>query len=173
MAGKRHAMRSFEAWPRPWTLQRLVRVSRYNVRVRPSRERIDRALGDWLRGAGRRGIVSAWLFGSVAEDRAHRESDVDIAVLLDRSRYSTAKSRFETRLRLIGDLSSALGRQVDVIVLNDAPPQFARRILTTGRPLVVADADADHAFLRLVLSRAADLEPFLRRMRRIKLAALA
>jgi predicted nucleotidyltransferase len=114
-----------------------------------------------------------YLFGSVAEDRAHRESDIDIAVLLDRAWYPTAKSRFEARLRLIGDLSSALGRQVDVIALNDAPPQFARRILTTGRPMFVADANADRAFLRIVLSRAADLEPFLRRMRRIKLAALA
>jgi predicted nucleotidyltransferase len=150
-----------------------ARASRYNARVRPAHTSLVRALSDRLADESPRGIVSVYLFGSVAEDRAHRESDVDIAVLLDRAWYPTAKSRFEARLRLIGDLSSALGRQVDVVALNDAPPQFARRILTTGRPMFVADANADRAFLRIVLSRAADLEPFLRRMRRIKLAALA
>lgn len=30
-------------------------------------------------------VVSAYLFGSHAEIRAHRDSDVDVAVLLDRS----------------------------------------------------------------------------------------
>jgi hypothetical protein len=36
-----------------------------------------------------------------------------------------------------------------------------------------ADPGADHAYVRDVQLRAADLEPFLRRMRRIKLDALA
>ena len=35
------------------------------------------------------------------------------------------------------------------------------------------DPDADHAFVRDVQLRAADLEPFLRRTRRLKLQALA
>lgn len=61
---------------------------------------------------------------------------------------------------------------MDVVILNDAPPQLARRILTVGRRIVLSDRDADHAFLRTTLSRAADLEPFLRRARRVKLAAI-
>ena len=35
-------------------------------------------------------IVSAYLFGSIAEGREHRDSDVDIGVLLDRRTTSTA-----------------------------------------------------------------------------------
>lgn len=44
-------------------------------------------------------IVSAYLFGSHAAGRAHRESDIDVAVLLDWARYPTARERFEARLR--------------------------------------------------------------------------
>jgi hypothetical protein len=42
-----------------------------------------------------------------------------------------------------------------------------------GRRLLCVDAEADHAFVRDVQLRAADLEPFLRRTRRLKLQALA
>jgi predicted nucleotidyltransferase len=119
------------------------------------------------------GLVSAYLFGSVASGRAHRESDVDVGVLLDRQKCPTAGQRFDVRLTLIGPLQSAVGRDVDLVVLNDAPPQLARHIMTTGQRLVVKDAERDHAQLRVTLSRAADLEPFLRRLRAVKLRALA
>ena len=45
--------------------------------------------------------------------------------------------------------------------------------MTEGRMLVVNDDEAEHAHRRLVLSRAADLEPFLRRTRQVKLRALS
>ena len=119
------------------------------------------------------GIVSAYLFGSEARARAHRESDVDVGVLLDRQVYPRRTDRFDARLRLIGILQATAGREVDLVILNDAPPQLARRIMTEGRRLVAADPALDHAHLCTMLSRAADLEPFLRRTRAVKLAALA
>jgi predicted nucleotidyltransferase len=122
--------------------------------------------------AGVPGIASAYLFGSLAEGRQHRESDADVGVLLDRRRYATRAARFDVRLRLTAPLQSALRRDVDVVILNDAPPQLARRILTRGRRIVMVDPDLDRTFLRTTLSRAADLEPFLRRARRTKLEAL-
>lgn len=118
------------------------------------------------------GLVSAYLFGSVASGRAHRESDLDLAVLLDRAKYPTPADRFELRLRLLGRLQKISGRNIDLVVLNDTPPHLARHIMTTGRRLVARDPEQDHAHLRLMLSRAADLEPFLRRARAVKLAAI-
>jgi len=119
------------------------------------------------------GLASAYLFGSMAAGRAHRESDIDVGVLLDCQRYPSARDRFDLRLILIGRLQGAARRDIDLIILNDAPPQLARHIMTTGRPLVVLDRVRDHGHLRMVLSRAADLEPFLRRARAVKLAAIS
>jgi predicted nucleotidyltransferase len=124
--------------------------------------------------AGRpRGLISAYLFGSVAAGHAHRESDVDVGILLDRQVYPRTADRFDAKLILIGHLRSAVRRDVDVVILNDAPPQLARRIMAPGHRVFTADVEADHAFRRTVLSRAADIEPFLRRTRRVKLQALA
>jgi predicted nucleotidyltransferase len=119
------------------------------------------------------GVISAYLFGSMANGRAHRESDVDVGLLLDRNVHATAADRFDVRLRLTGRLGSAVARDVDLVILNDAPPQLARHILTRGLRLMISNASADHDFLRTVLSRAADLQPFLNSTRRLKLVAIA
>ncbi len=116
-------------------------------------------------------VVSAFLFGSRVEGRGHRESDVDVAVLLrpelDR------RQRFETRLRLTSELIAALHfNDIDLVVLNDAPPLLARRIVLDGERVFCADAEADHAFRRDVQLRAADLAPFIERGRRALLAAV-
>ena len=128
-------------------------------------------LRDVLEGV--QGLVSAYFFGSIPEGREHRQSDVDVGVLLDRSVFPAAEDRFDARLVLLGLLTRATGREVDLVVLNDAPPHLARHIMFSGRPLVIADAARDRAHRRLVLSRAADLEPFLRRARAIKLESIA
>jgi hypothetical protein len=74
---------------------------------------------------------------------------------------------------MLGDLMAALGfSAVDLIVLNDVAPQLARAALG-GQRIFCANPEADHAFVRTTLSRAADLEPFLRRVRRLKLNAIA
>jgi predicted nucleotidyltransferase len=118
------------------------------------------------------GLVSAYLFGSYSLGRAHAESDVDIGVLLRHAKYPTARERFEARLLLIAELQRAVGREVDLVILNDAPPPLARRIVTAGRRVFDADPGADHAFVRDVQLRAADLAPFLRWTRQRKLAAI-
>jgi predicted nucleotidyltransferase len=130
------------------------------------------ALAAALGGGAVPGIVSAYLFGSEAEERAHRDSDLDVGVLLRHDEQPTAGERFEARLRLVAALGAAVGREVDVVILNDAPPLFARRIALSGRRIFCADAGRDHAFVRDVQLRAADVEPFVRRTRRVKLDAL-
>jgi len=119
-------------------------------------------------------VVSVYLFGSWAEGRVHRESDVDLGLLLDLSRLPTPKQRFEASLRFRGLVGRALASDnVDLVVLNDAPPLLGRRIVTQGRRIYCRDPELDHVFVRDVQLRAADLEPFLDRMRKIKLEALS
>jgi predicted nucleotidyltransferase len=63
------------------------------------------------------GIVAVYLFGSTARGLAGPESDVDVAVLFDR----TPPLRLTgPRFDLEGDLERALGGPVDLVVLNDA-----------------------------------------------------
>jgi predicted nucleotidyltransferase len=120
------------------------------------------------------GVASAYLFGSHAEGRAHRESDVDVGVLLQWARHPTRDDRFETMLRLGSDLISVLHHnEVDVVILNDAPPLLGRKIIYDGTRIFLGDPEADHAYVRDVQILAADLEPWLRRLRRLRLEALA
>lgn len=119
------------------------------------------------------GVTSAYLYGSHAEDRAHRESDVDVGVLLDWKEHPEKKERFDTRVRLTADVMHALSEnQVDLVVLNDVSPELGRKIVRDGVRVFCADETEDRAYLRDVQLRAADLVPWLERMRQRKLEAL-
>ena len=118
-------------------------------------------------------LAVAWLFGSHADARAHRESDVDLGVVFRHAALPSSRARFEAALQLSTALSeSAGGPRIDLVVLNDAPPGLAARVATEGRLLYVADTAVEHAFRRDSQLQAADLLPFLRRTRQIKLEAL-
>jgi predicted nucleotidyltransferase len=119
------------------------------------------------------GLVAVYLFGSHAEGRAHRESDLDLGVLLRHADYPTARERFEGGLRLHALLSPAGdGRPLDLVVLNDAPPGLAAAVMTKGSCLVCRDPELDHAFRRDSQLRAADLKPFLLRAAGLKREAI-
>jgi predicted nucleotidyltransferase len=134
---------------------------------------LDRAAHE-LGAAFADGLAAAYAFGSRAEGRAHRESDLDIGVLLERERFPHARERFARRLEITAGLSYALDlAEIDVVVLNDAPPTFARRVVLDGVQLFSADTERTRAFVRDVQLLAADLEPFLKRTRALKLAAIA
>jgi len=120
------------------------------------------------------GVAAVYLFGSHAAGRAHRESDVDLGVLLRWEAKPARDDRFAAKLRLIAELGPlAAPAAVDVVILNDAPPLLGRRVVYEGVRIYLADAAADHAYVRDVQLRAADLAPFLRRMRQLKLDWLA
>jgi predicted nucleotidyltransferase len=117
-------------------------------------------------------VLGVWLFGSQAS-RPHRESDIDVAVLLDRAVLESRAARGEKKLRIAGDLIGVLHRNdVDLVVLNDAPPLFARSILASGTLLYGVGSQPVRDFIRDVQLRAADLEPFILRGRRRLLEVL-
>ena len=142
--------------------------------IRNTTNDIEMRIAAHFEDTGSQMIVSVYLFGSRAEGRAHRESDVDVGVLMDREALPTRRDRFDASLRMGVELGSALScERVDLVVLNDAPPLFARRIVIEGRRVFCRDPEIDHGFVRDVQLRAADLQPFLDRMQTIKLKALA
>ena len=79
----------------------------------------------------RREIQAAYIFGSVASGRTRPGSDMDIAVLLN-GKSSRVKS-LDYRLQLAAEMSSTIGRSdIDLIILNDAPPVLAHEVLSKG-----------------------------------------
>ncbi len=126
-------------------------------------------LRDFFASASLPGVVAVYLFGSSIRG-AHRESDVDIGVLLDRSLYPDRSQRSRLRVDLVSDLIHALRKnEVDLVILNDAPPELAKHVATQGVPVLVNDPEKNLVFVRDAQLRAADIAPFLARMRRLRL----
>lgn len=116
----------------------------------------------------------AFLFGSAAAGRAHRESDVDVAVLFDIARLPTAERRFTERLRLAHRLALHFGTDaIDLVVLNDASTLIRRAVLRSGSRFFASSTRAALDFERDTQLLAADLAPFVECTRRLNLAALA
>ncbi len=119
------------------------------------------------------GLAGVYLFGSWTASRPHWESDLGLGLLVDEGRFPEPQDRLELRALLAGELADEAGDSlVELLILNDAPPPLARRILTEGRRLACYEPQLDRAFLRDVQIRAADLEPFLRRVRRTRVEAV-
>jgi predicted nucleotidyltransferase len=106
----------------------------------------------------RKDIQAAYVFGSAATGRMRNDSDIDIAVLLDgRMRPSQF---FKYRLDLMADLGSALRRSdVDVVVLNEATPLLAHRVLSQGALVFERSASARVRFQVRTASRYLDMIP--------------
>jgi len=103
----------------------------------------------------------AYLFGSQATRRMHSSSDIDVAVLLDKS--LTSDERFTEWLRLLGDLSCIFGTDhVDLVMLNEAPPLLAYETLRHGILLYCADAQTRIEFQVCTLRAYEDTIPLRR-----------
>jgi len=107
-------------------------------------------------------IVAAYIFGSVAQGRARPDSDIDIAVLLVRPIPDARALRY--RLKLTSELGAALHRDdVQLVVLNDAPPLLAHRVLSQGLLVFERSHAARVRFHVQTASRYADLVPTMER----------
>ena len=87
------------------------------------------------------GLELAVVFGSTSRGEARSRSDVDLGLLL-------AVDTPEARRRVEVELGRAAGREVDLVYLNEAPPQLRFEIARDGillvesRPYLWADVKA-------------------------------
>ncbi|MCX6030231.1 MAG: nucleotidyltransferase domain-containing protein [Chloroflexi bacterium] len=94
-------------------------------------------------------IVAAYLFGSMAQGRAAAHSDVDIAVLLNRIPDGVVcdgeilpTGAADRRLALMAEFRRFADREVDVVILNEAPIILQNQVLRYGRRLIESDRRA-------------------------------
>ena len=100
-------------------------------------------------------VKLAYLFGSVAEGREGKLSDIDLAVFLDES--LSKKERFNLQLKLISELTSIMKTdRIDLIIMNDAPLSLNYEIIKANHPLLVRDKGEKIEFEHGILSRYLD-----------------
>jgi len=88
----------------------------------------------------RKGVVAAMLIGSQARGTVGPLSDVDIAVWHEPD--LDPRARFDLQLDLAGDAGRALSTdEIDVVMLNNAPPLMRHRAIRDGKRLVERDRD--------------------------------
>jgi predicted nucleotidyltransferase len=108
--------------------------------------------------ASRPEVQAAYIFGSMASGRRRSNSDVDVAVLLDPG--FLARMPLKYRMDLIADAGGVLETfDVDVIVLNLAPPSLAYNAITKGKLVYERSRSARVAFQIRNLNEFLDLEP--------------
>jgi predicted nucleotidyltransferase len=115
-------------------------------------------------------VVCAYLFGSQARGTARHESDVDVAILLRTPPARTLEGQVPP---LGAELERALGRCVDLVLLNDAPPDLTHRILRDGNLVLDRDRAARIRFEVKARNEYFDLLPVIRQYRSRALAAAA
>lgn len=78
-------------------------------------------------------ISAALLFGSAARGTARTASDLDVALIARSARDAEALKA--ERLQLMGRLSIAAYRDVQVLLLHDVGPVLRRQVFLDARPL--------------------------------------
>ncbi len=130
---------------------------------------MDVALVEQLRQVleARPEILDGYLFGSRARGDARPHSDVDVAVFAS----ATPDTGFGYAAELTTELIAATGiNEIDLVVLNAAPPLLYHRVLRDGIRLIARDLAATTTREGQAVSRYCDFVP---QLAKIELAARA
>jgi predicted nucleotidyltransferase len=94
-------------------------------------EDIAGPLGEYFRD--KEDILLAFIFGSAVSGRLTGQSDVDIAVLFNE------KPDISAVLKIKNEAADATGREIDLVILNDASPVIRMQVLRNGKLIKSAD----------------------------------
>jgi predicted nucleotidyltransferase len=105
-------------------------------------------------------VREAYLFGSLARGDVHSRSDVDVAVFVDEQALRAPGYGYEAELG--AELQAVLRRSdVDIVVLNRAPPLLYYRVLRDGIRLLSRDLAETTTREGRAMSRYCDYLPQL------------
>jgi uncharacterized protein len=98
------------------------------------------------------GISLAFLFGSFAGNHQRPTSDVDVGILFDLAPNLT------TIQDLNDEISSALKREVDLVILNQASPILKMQVLKRGKLIIKRNKREFNRFYVQVVNQYDDLK---------------
>lgn len=101
-----------------------------------------------------------YLYGSFAQDRGSTESDLDIAVLCKTGTVPTLEAQWELR----NALADVAGREVDLLILNDAGPVIAMQVVTKGKVILENNPLAHRKYKMHLFSRYAEFKELTKPM---------
>ena len=101
----------------------------------------------------------AYLFGSRVEEVSRPESDLDLAIYLDKERIQKLDPLFETRLAL--EIEKAIDEtfEVDVLVLNRAPLTLKYQATDKGELIYYRDEAEARDYEALIRKKYFDFSP--------------
>jgi len=117
---------------------------------------------------GGRGIVAAYLYGSVATGGFHPYSDVDIALVLDEETFAdlTPYQRLHFELDMEIRIETLTGIDyTEVRVINDAPLKFRGQVACEGIRIYCGDEGRRAEFEIKTWKEYFDYTPYLQMMR--------
>ncbi len=112
---------------------------------------------------GEKGLCLAILYGSYANDRAHSESDVDIAVLYDHPLNAEQKSG------LLYKLGDRLGKEIDLSDLYALNGTILQQILCKGRLIIENRPSEYEKLVKRMIYNQADMMPLVQREQKKRL----
>jgi predicted nucleotidyltransferase len=116
--------------------------------------------------SGKRTVVAVYLFGSRIKGDAKKNSDLDIAFLLDERAYRNDPLATVAPAYLSAtNLGMHLAMETDVNILNAASLEIAYEVITTGKCLLEYDADKRMEYEIALRGMYFDFKPFLDELR--------
>lgn len=101
-------------------------------------------------------IVTAYIFGSYAEGVSRPDSDVDLAVLLERVPRDTLKYRLD----MMDETKRIVRMNTEIIIINEAPRLLQFQVIQKGKVIFEKNPDRRALFEMNVASRYYDYKRY-------------
>lgn len=89
-------------------------------------------------------VIFAYLFGSYSTGHENEMSDVDFAVYFS-DKFSVSE-RHERQLELINSLNQLIGKEVDIVVLNNRKDEVVQEVFVKGKLIYNSQPEIQQKF---------------------------
>jgi predicted nucleotidyltransferase len=121
---------------------------------------LEETIADYFK-ANSAGITAVYIFGSQASGRYIPSSDVDIALLFDRSDPDYIHSCMD---EILLKLPKLLRKDIHPVAMNSASEALLKQIFSKGRCLLVNDSRKLAEFKMIAYARIAGFNYYLKKM---------